>query len=132
MNKSILNQSPTSTQQRTTRTNKIPTTRIQDSNDDCSSLESTNNPAISTKKSLSFPTIKTESSPSSTSTPNSNKVESYQHGRNPNKHHYRTHPPSKLEPEFPTKTATKHNFTINPSPQPPQLSHRCCVPKIPS
>ena len=114
MNKIIRNHSPTPTQQRTTRTNKLPTTRIQDSHDACSSLESTNNPTISTKNSLSFPTTNSESLPSSTSTPKSNKVESYQRCRNPNRHHYRTQPSFKLEPESPTKTATKHNPTINP------------------
>ena len=50
MNTSIINQTPTPTQQRTTRKNKLLKTRIQDSNDDHSSLETKINLAISTRK----------------------------------------------------------------------------------
>ena len=50
MNTSIINQTPTPTQQRTTRKNKLLKTRIQDSNDDHSSLETKTNLAISKRK----------------------------------------------------------------------------------
>ena len=50
MNTSIINQVPTSRQQRTTRKNKLLKTRIQDSNDDHSSLETKTNLAILKRK----------------------------------------------------------------------------------